>query len=282
MSSLNFTIQLDDKKISGKSGDNLLDTLLTNNVDVNYGCRAGVCGACRLYDKNKQEEILCCQVNVSSPMSISSHVPSPSIGFMVEQVQVINEFTIELTLLGPSDDSFGDRVSLLLPCDDESVSYDSMAINSAGEPLKLLLQKASIKHVKAEGIWRKLVTLTVNDTLQISSKVGVRKGRLLYEMGLDHGSVLVVSTFENSVFEPYWESALKSLSSNLIGFYSLPSSISHYAADRGLTEFIRAKLTETSQPDLQIIYHGQRFPQDTWQTILRPLRLRMSQLHFVR
>lgn len=279
---LDLSIRLDDKEIFGKNGDNLLNTLLTNNIDVNYGCRAGVCGACRLYDRDKQEEILCCQVSISSPMSISSHIPSPSLGFRVENVQMINESTVELTLIGPSDDSFGDRVSLSLPYGDKSIPYDSMAINPAGASLRLLLQKGLIKHANSEQIWQQLVALRACDRLQVSSKVGVRKGRLLYEMDLDHGSVLVVSTFENSVFEAYWQLALESLSANLLGFYSLPPLETHDVIEAELVAFIRAKLTETSPSNLHIIYHGQKLSQDTWQTILRPLRLNTGQLYFVR
>ncbi|MCW8357139.1 2Fe-2S iron-sulfur cluster-binding protein [Marinomonas pontica] len=58
MDSQSLTIELDDEPFEAVLGDNLLSSLLSQGADVRYGCCAGVCGACCLYDTSNGESIL--------------------------------------------------------------------------------------------------------------------------------------------------------------------------------------------------------------------------------
>ncbi|MEO9275550.1 2Fe-2S iron-sulfur cluster binding domain-containing protein [Marinomonas sp. 5E14-1] len=281
MGSHELTVKLDADVFAAETGDNLLSSLLSQGADVRYGCRAGACGACRLYDLNNCESLLSCQTSIFSDMALSTQTPAASAVFSVLALNSLDDSNIEITLLGPSDDSFGDRVFV-----SASQEYDSkaqnfvecMVLNQAGAPLKVILQKGAF----SKDEWQKITALVINDSLGVQTLSGVRKGRLLYEMDLSAFPVLIVSSSDNGVFESYWREVLGEISTQKKAFFKLTSgSLGHPLEDEVFITFLNEIVAE-SGTSLHIIYHGQNLPEKDWEQALRPFRIRTSQLYFVR
>ena len=272
-----LTIDLDGTVIEAKEGDNLLSSLLDNKVDVRFGCRAGACGACRLYECESGNALLSCQTSVSDNVSLTAKAPVTYLNYSLLSKKNLDDSNVALTLLGPSDDSFGDRVTLCFPLpDNNECVLECMAVNGAGEPLTVVVQKAQLPFEA----WSSVLALELNNSVQVSSESGVRKGRLLYELGLDNTSVVLVSSTNNAVFEPYWKAALAELSSVLLAYYLLPKSNELHTPD--MISCLEGATKQVSSSSLQIIYHGQKLSEKHWEQLLRPLRIRTNQLHFIR
>ncbi|MEL0638459.1 2Fe-2S iron-sulfur cluster binding domain-containing protein [Marinomonas sp. TI.3.20] len=280
MGSRTLSICLDGRVIEVDEGDNLLTSLLSHGADVRYGCRAGVCGACRLYDSDHGHSILSCQTSVVADLSLSVQLPFVFSTFSLLHTETLSDEAVALTLLGPGDDSFGDRVNVGVSVAGGEAFIECMAVNVAAEPLTVVLQKALL----SADAWSFVLALRTEDSLQVSSALGVRKGRLLYELGLDDTALVVVSTFENQVFEPYWQAALLDFSAHFLGQYHF---VRHQTAeislqDPSLGAFFERTQAEVEGAPLHVIYHGQNISEQSWSRVLRPLRIRVNQLHFVR
>jgi ferredoxin len=287
MDSQTLTIELDDEQFEAVLGDNLLSSLLSQGAYVRYGCRAGVCGACRLYDTSHCESILSCQTSVSSTMSLTRKIPAESSTFSVLSNLSLNNDSIELTLLGPSDDSFGDRVSVAFlseeiaenPSNEQAYFYECMALNPAGAALKVVLQKTQLE----ERDWQRALMLSSDDKVDIQLSTGIRKGRLLFEMDIADAPVVVISSPENAVFESYWHEALLDYTPTFLGHFALHanSDLTLSLADDAFIAFLQGVLAKGGT-SIQLIYHGQNVSAKDWAMLLRPLRIHPNQLHFVR
>ncbi|MDE8603092.1 2Fe-2S iron-sulfur cluster-binding protein [Marinomonas sp. RSW2] len=266
--------------IEANDGDNLLTSLLLHHIDVLYGCRAGACGACRLYDQTNCESILSCQTHITSPMVLSTLLPSVFSTFSLMTKNVLDDANIELTLLGPSDESFGDHVAVSVSLEDDKTFVECMALNPAGTPLKVMLQENQFSAIE----WQHVLALDLDDPLQVQLSSGARKGRLLHEMGVNDGSVVVITSPENAPFESYWRDALADYSAKYLGHFSLSSNPepSMSLADEAFISFLRDAPANVGSGILQIIYHGQKISTKDWEQSLRPLRIRTNQLYFVR
>ncbi|UTV97797.1 2Fe-2S iron-sulfur cluster binding domain-containing protein [Marinomonas rhizomae] len=288
MDSQALTIELDDEQFEAVLGDNLLSSLLSQGADVRYGCRAGACGACRLYDASNCESILSCQTTLASSMSLTQQTPAESSTFSVLSNVSLNDDSIELVLLGPSDDSFGDRVFVSLPFKETGEEanfehahfYECMALNPAGAPLKLVLQKAELN----EKDWLRALALSAEDQVAVQLSTGVRKGRLLFEMDIADAPVVVISSPGNAMFESYWREALLDFTPNFVGHFTLfdNTDLTLSLADDALIVFLQEALRSSGGTSLQLIYHGQSVSAKDWAMLLRPLRIHPNQLHFVR
>lgn len=284
MDSQALTIELDGEQFEAVLGDNLLSSLLSQGADVRYGCRAGACGACRLYDASNCESILSCQTTVASAMSLTRQTPAESSVFSVLRNIPLDEVSIELTLLGPSDESFGDRVLVSFPfeksSDEQAHFYECMALNPAGAPLKAVLHK---KYLSDED-WLRALALSSNDKLDVQLSTGVRKGRLLFEMDITDSPVVVISSPENGIFESYWREALLDYTPMFLGHFALYANndLTLSLADDALMGFLQEALANSGSTSLQLIYHGQNVSAKDWSLLLRPLRIHPNQLHFVR
>lgn len=288
MDSQVLTIELDDEQFEAVLGDNLLSSLLSQGADVRYGCRAGACGACRLYDASNCESILSCQTTLASSMSLTQQTPAESSTFSVLSNVSLNNDSIELVLLGPSDDSFGDRVFVSLPFKETGEEanferahfYECMALNPAGAPLKLVLQKAELN----EKDWLRALALSAEDKVAVQLSTGVRKGRLLFEMDIADAPVVVISSPDYSMLEDYWREALLDFTPNFVGHFTLfdNTDLTLSLADDALIAFLQEALTSSGGTSLQLIYHGQSVSAKDWAMLLRPLRVHLNQLHFVR
>lgn len=280
MDSQALTIELDDEQFEAVLGDNLLSSLLSQGADVRYGCRAGACGACRLYDASNCESILSCQTTLASSMSLTQQTPAESSTFSVLSNVSLNDDSIELVLLGPSDDSFGDRVSVSLSSGEPAHFYECMALNPAGAPLKLVLQKTELN----EKDWLRALALSAEDKVAVQLSTGVRKGRLLFEMDIADAPVVVISSPGNAMFESYWREALLDFTPNFVGHFTLfdNTDLTLSLADDALIVFLQEALRSSGGTSLQLIYHGQSVSAKDWAMLLRPLRIHPNQLHFVR
>lgn len=284
MDSQALTIELDGEQFEAVLGGNLLSSLLSQGADVRYGCRAGACGACRLYDGSNGESILSCQTAVTSPMSLTRQIPAESSIFSVLAHNSVSDDSIGLALLGPSDESFGDRVSVSFSFKnfpgDLAHFHECMAVNPAGAPLKVVLQKS---HFSDED-WLKVLSLSPDDRMFVQLSTGVRKGRLLFEMDIADAPVVVISSPENAVFEPYWRDALLDFTPSFLGHYTLfaCNDLTLSLADDELIAFLQKALADSDSTSLQLIYHGQKLSAQDWNVLLRPLRIHPNQLYFVR
>ncbi|WP_394181557.1 2Fe-2S iron-sulfur cluster-binding protein [Marinomonas posidonica] len=276
MGSQGLTISLNGKKVGVTAGENLLTALLTNQFDVHYGCRAGACGACRLYDQNNGESILACQTQLVSSLSLTTQPVSTRIPFSLISKKQLDEVSIELTLMGPSDESFGDR--LRLSFDQEGLAEEFMALNAAGQALTLVLAKSQI----SARDWHKAMSLAPADRVFLQLQQGVRKGRLLYELGVDQGPWLVVLAAENIAYEIHWREVLANENCDLLACCTLSDESENLAEQAVLNEVFSQVLSKTNSTDLNILYHGQKRSLQQWEDYLRPLRIRTHQLHFVR
>ncbi|ETI61687.1 2Fe-2S iron-sulfur cluster-binding protein [Marinomonas profundimaris] len=288
MGSQALTIELDDEQFEAVLGDNLLSSLLSQGADVRYGCRAGACGACRLYDASNCESILSCQTTVASAMSLTRQTPAVSSSFSVLNPICLNESAIELTLLGPSDDSFGDRVSVGFPAsksssvfiDEQAHFYECMALNPAGAPLKVVLHKAQL----CDKDWLRALALSSDNKVDVQLSTGMRKGRLLFEMDIADAPAVVISSPDNAIYASYWRETLLDYTPMFLGHFALYANndLTLSLADDAFIAFLSDAFANAGSGVLQIIYHGQKISAKDWEQSLRPLRIRMNQLHFVR
>lgn len=263
-----LTITLDDNVFDADDGDNLLSSLLSEGADIRHGCRAG---ACRLYDLNNCTFILSCQTSISSSMALSTQISGASVAFFILTLNHLDESNVEVSLLGPSNDSFGDRVFVSVFLNDviESVFVECIALNQAGAPLKVILQQD--KYSKKD--WQKVIKLSVNDLLHVQTLSGVRKGRLLYEMDLSDCVIVLVSSSNNGVFEPYWRDVLQGFSEHNIECLKLLSrTVSNPLQDNAFVSSFK-KIVDKSERALQVIYHGQKLSEKDWEQVLNPLRI---------
>jgi hypothetical protein len=284
MDSQALTIELDDEQFEAVLGDNLLSSLLSQGADVRYGCRAGACGACRLYDASNCESILSCQTSVASAMSLTRQTPAVSSSFSVLNPICLNESAIELTLLGPSDESFGDRVFVSFPfeklSDEQAHFYECMALNPAGAPLKVVLHKAQL----CDKDWLRALALSSDNKVDVQLSTGMRKGRLLFEMDIADAPVVVISSPDNAIYASYWRETLLDYTPMFLGHFALYSNndLTLSLADDVLITFLQEALANSGSTSLQLIYHGQNVSAKDWSLLLRPLRIHPNQLHFVR
>jgi ferredoxin len=95
MDSKMLTVELDGGLFEATCGDNLLELLLSKGAYVRHGCRAGACGACRLYDQTNCESILSCQTSVASAMSLTTHAPSVFSDFSVLSKTILNDANVD-------------------------------------------------------------------------------------------------------------------------------------------------------------------------------------------
>ena len=292
MNSQVLTIELDNEQYDAALGDNLLSSLLFQRADVRYGCRAGACGACRLYDASNCESILSCQTTVTSSMSLTRQTPAESFYFSILSHVSLDESSIELTLLGPSDESFGDRVFVSLPFKEhfkessgksyngQANFYECMALNPAGAPLAVVLKKSQMH----EQDWLQVLALSPDDKVDVQLSTGVRKGRLLFEMDIAEAPVVVISSPDNAMLEGYWREALLDYTPTFLGHFTLfaNNDLTISLADDALIAFLQEALANSCSTPLQLIYHGQNVSAKDWSLLLRPLRIHPNQLHFVR
>ncbi|WP_111638938.1 2Fe-2S iron-sulfur cluster-binding protein [Marinomonas shanghaiensis] len=292
MDSQALTIELDDEQFEAVLGENLLTSLLNQGANVRYGCRAGACGACRLYDASHCESILSCQTTVTSSMSLTRQVLAEFSVFSVLSNVPLNDHSIELVLLGPSDESFGDRVSVAFLCKalskerpktslgERAHFYECMALNPVGAPLKIVLQK---DHLSDEDWWRALA-LSAEDPMAVQLLAGSRKGRLLFEMDIADAPVVVIASPDNAMFEPYWRDALLDYTPSFLGHFSLFANqdLALSLADDALISFLNDALANAGGASLRLIYHGQKVSAKEWAILLRSLRIHPNQLYFVR
>ena len=290
MDSQALTVQLDDEQFEAILGDNLLSSLLFQGADVRYGCRAGACGACRLYDVSHCESILSCQTTVASAMSLTRQIPAESSIFSVLSAVSLDDGALELTLLGPSDESFGDRVFMFLDFKEKALFqdrsksstkfYECMALNTAEAPLKVVLQKTSL----LADDWLRALALSSDDKVEIQLSKGIRKGRLLFEMDIADAPVVVIASPENAIFESYWREALLDYTPIFLGHFTLPANrdLTLSLADDALIAFLQEALANSGSASVQLIYHGQNVSAKDWNVLLRPLRIHPNQLYFVR
>lgn len=284
MDSQALTIKLDDEQYEAVLGENLLTSLLNQGADVRYGCRAGACGACRLYDASNCESILSCQTSVASAMSLTRQTPAVSSSFSVLNPICLNESAIELTLLGPSDESFGDRVLVSFPfeklSDEQAHFYECMALNPAGAPLKVVLHKAQL----CDKDWLRALALSSDNKVDVQLSTGMRKGRLLFEMDIADAPVVVISSPDNAIYASYWRETLLDYTPMFLGHFALYANndLTLSLADDVLITFLQEALANSGSTSLQLIYHGQNVSAKDWGLLLRPLRIHPNQLHFVR
>ncbi|BFM48368.1 2Fe-2S iron-sulfur cluster binding domain-containing protein [Marinomonas sp. THO17] len=273
-------ISLNDQSYTGQSGDNLLTSLLAQGADVHYGCRAGACGACRLYDVDTQSLVLACQTQIDSDRSLSTKPPLAYSRFSLLAKQFLTDSELACQLLGPSDESFGDRVIVSLK--QEGRAQECMALNTPGQDLLLILSRCQWSDTD----WQIITKLEPDDSLYLQQDKTIRKGRLLHELGVDQGKWLVVLSAQNQVYKAYWQQALASYSADIVAILALQNSKVERSVD--LTEqaqwlaSLREELSKTSSSELNILYHGQDISMQVWQEFFRSQRIRIQQLHFVR
>ncbi|TDO99951.1 2Fe-2S iron-sulfur cluster-binding protein [Marinomonas balearica] len=68
-------IKVDGKLIQAPEGENLLSLLLENGVDIAYGCRAGACCSCSVYDLDLKADILACQTQIDRSFNLTFELP---------------------------------------------------------------------------------------------------------------------------------------------------------------------------------------------------------------
>ncbi|MEO9653411.1 2Fe-2S iron-sulfur cluster binding domain-containing protein [Marinomonas sp.] len=279
MSCKSHIVKLDGLAYHLNDGDNLLSALLAQSVSLAHGCRAGVCGACRLYSLGDNAPLLSCQTTLKNSLSLSRRFPVRGDNFDVLEKSQLDDHNLVLTLLGPSDDSFGDRLTVLLPEGNAEAEQECMAINRPGEKIQILLQKNLLSFEK----WTYFTRLKPKNLLSISVDRSQRKGRMLVDLSISDMPVLLIASYENHAFERYWRDVLQQLPAELADFVALSSKQLGCSQNLAkLTEVLQQACQKFGAAKLQIVYHGSGIPATDWEPLLREHRIRLSQLHFVR
>ncbi|SBS34702.1 2Fe-2S iron-sulfur cluster binding domain protein [Marinomonas spartinae] len=276
MDASSVTIQVDDQSFQAEVGDNLLTSCLSHHVDMNFSCRAGVCGACALYDETSNRTILSCQSSVSEPLILSRHLPSQEDLFRVLERRFLDETAVELVLLGPSDDAFGDFVELQLS-DANKTTIECMALNSAGEPLVLLLSKRDVNASQ----WS-LITNSEINSFVVRTRLGERKGRLLTEFDLVERSVWLICDSATEHFSPYWETALGSVGANFLGRSVFTANNSLSENSPLFQEELAIAFNAINTSNIEIIIQAAGLTQEEWNQLLSAFYIRPNQIHIVR
>jgi hypothetical protein len=122
-------------------GDNLLSTLLEQGVEISFGCRAGVCRSCEVFNEVTQETLLCCQTQICQSLTLSSYIPSPVVPMTVNRIERLSNYVIQLHVFGAIDHVFGLPIDLHLPGQKKIRTY---AESDASEPLVIAINPLSI------------------------------------------------------------------------------------------------------------------------------------------
>ena len=277
MSHHSHRVKLDGLTFNLEKGENLLSGLLAQSANIAHGCRAGVCGACRLYHQDDQTALLSCQTSVQQDLSLTRSPPRHGEPFVVCAQQLLDLDHLQIQLLGPCDDSFGDRLCMLLP--DGMGTLELMAVNIAGQPLQLLIQR----HRVTAQVWHYLSSLEINDAVLLSVDRSQRKGRLLVDLCLPDAPVVVISGPQNYAYETFWREAMAQTPGHLVDFMALTvASLSDTTQRQALTQLLQQACQKFGAGKLQIVYHGTGVSSADWCSLLSELRIRATQLHFVR
>jgi len=152
-----------------------------------------------------------------------------------------------------------------------------MALNSAGEPLMLLLSKRDVSASQ----WA-LITNSETNSFVVRTRLGERKGRLLTELDLVDRSVWLICDSATERFSPYWETVLSSVGANFLGrsVFTANNSLSENSPLFKEELAIAFKAINTS--NIEIIIQAAGLTQEEWNRLLRAFYIRPNQIHIVR
>ncbi|GAB3476559.1 2Fe-2S iron-sulfur cluster binding domain-containing protein [Marinomonas epiphytica] len=267
-----FCVEIDDRLFSIHADDILLDALLSQSEPISHGCRAGACGACRLFDIDTQQWLYACQTKVERSYCLTYKSPAPAQKFALQSQSQLDSSHCLLTLFGPSDDGFGDKLIIKL----EDHDIEVMAVNPPGETLQVVVSLEGVppplQSAYAAGL--------ASQELYISSTFGKRKGRLLHEWGLDDKAVVLLLASDNRIFDGYWHEALQSQNCSTVFVHTLVSD-ADFSAQADLSEKLSEFIARNTITDLCVLYHGRDHTYQALTSWLRSQRIRASQLHFI-
>lgn len=216
----------DQTKVSVSDDESVLDGLLKNNINVNYGCKNGVCQSCIMQATDgtipnqaqkgltemqiKQGYFLACQCHPTEEIFISSEeVGQPLIEGVVVSKEMLSPSIIQLKIKADLDFQPGQFVNLK---NNQGImrSYSIASLPEEG------VLEFHIKHIQdgAFSHWVK-ESLNVNDTLQLQGPQGE-----CYLKTKDNNTPLLLAAM-NTGLAPVLGILKQALSSNHTGPISL-------------------------------------------------------------
>lgn len=216
----------DQTKVSVSDDESVLDGLLKNNINVNYGCKNGVCQSCMMQATDgtipdqaqkgltemqiKQGYFLACQCHPTEELFISSEeVGQPLVEGVVVSKEMLSPSIIQLKIKADLDFQPGQFVNLK---NSQGImrSYSIASLPEEG------VLEFHIKHIQdgAFSHWVK-ESLNVNDTLQLQGPQGE-----CYLKTKDNNTPLLLAAM-NTGLAPVLGILKQALSSNHTGPISL-------------------------------------------------------------
>lgn len=216
----------DQTKVTVSDDESVLDGLLKNNINVNYGCKNGVCQSCMMQATDgtipnqaqkgltemqiKQGYFLACQCHPTEELFISSEeVGQPLIDGVVVSKELLSPSIIQLKIKADLDFQPGQFVNLK---NSQGImrSYSIASLPEEG------VLEFHIKHIQdgAFSHWVK-ESLNVNDTLQLQGPQGE-----CYLKTKDNNTPLLLAAM-NTGLAPVLGILKQALSSNHTGPISL-------------------------------------------------------------
>lgn len=262
-------VTLDGESFAVEAGENLLSSLLEQGADVRFSCRAGACGSCALFDTQLKKRILSCQTPVHEPLELSSSLPAQQRPFQVIFKELSDDAeSVALTLLGASDDAFGDYLLFELPGTGMK-PIECMALNPQGEPLCIVIHKKQL----SDALWQAMLSNDIDAvTLHVFS--GERKGRLLVDLNVSGRNVLYFCDARHQSLIPYWQAVLADDFQGALSIESL--------TDSSLSEFMGSVTERFTSNSLSLVIQGKIASMADWQRFLRAYRIRPNQIHIIR
>lgn len=216
----------DQTKVSVSDDESVLDGLLKNNINVNYGCKNGVCQSCMMQATDgtipdqaqkgltemqiKQGYFLACQCHPTEEIFISSEeVGQPLVEGVVVSKELLSPSIIQLKIKADLDFQPGQFVNLK---NSQGImrSYSIASLPEEG------VLEFHIKHIQGGAFshWVK-ESLNVNDTLQLQGPQGE-----CYLKTKDNNTPLLLAAM-NTGLAPVLGILKQALSSNHTGPISL-------------------------------------------------------------
>ena len=87
MTATKILLTLEGKHLSAKVGDNLLDALLQQGIQLPHNCRAGACHSCAVMDSKSNKVILACQTSLADDLDLNYIDSVPQVAMTLTAVE---------------------------------------------------------------------------------------------------------------------------------------------------------------------------------------------------
>ncbi|WP_191600273.1 2Fe-2S iron-sulfur cluster-binding protein [Marinomonas algicola] len=268
----NLRIEFNGVSVGYRLGDNLLSTLLNQGIDVSYGCRAGVCRACEVFNEMTQETVLCCQTQIRQPLTLSSYVPSPIVEIKINHIEHLSDYAVQMELFGPIDHVFG------LPIDLHCSGQKKIRAYVESDALEPLI--VAINPLTEPRIQHFLDSIKVGDTVEmnVAKSANVRAVSRFQKLSFDRFPIGLVLVNQSQASLNTWQAFFTKESIKEVSTLIVNNEVEEELLV--IKQWLTAGSTKLGFSRGQWIIQGSQLSQETWAQIIQDVQLNPTKITF--